>query len=169
MRWTPAYVALGSNLEGPAAQIERAMLRLAVLPQTRLIARSRLYASRPMGPVDQPDFINAAVALLTLLPAQELLVYLQRIEREMGRVPPPVRWGPRVIDLDLLLFGVLSSNTEELKLPHPGIHERNFVLYPLADIAPTLLVPGRGTVAELAQKLGFEGLRLVTESSNPHT
>jgi 2-amino-4-hydroxy-6-hydroxymethyldihydropteridine diphosphokinase len=86
---------------------------------------------------------------------------LQAIEAAMGRVPPPVRWGPRVIDLDLLLYGQLQSRDPGLALPHPGIHERNFVLYPLADIAPTLLVPGHASVAELARQRGGDGLRLL--------
>jgi 2-amino-4-hydroxy-6-hydroxymethyldihydropteridine diphosphokinase len=161
MRWIPAYVALGSNLAEPQAQIERAYTQLARTRDTRLVCRSRLYASRPMGPQDQPEFVNAAAGLLTRLSATELLSELQAIEAAMGRVPPPVRWGPRVIDLDLLLYGQLQSRDPGLTLPHPGIHERNFVLYPLADIAPTLLVPGHASVAELARQRGGDGLRLL--------
>ena len=161
MRWIPAYVALGSNLAEPQGQIERAYTQLAGIRNTRLVCRSRLYASRPMGPQDQPEFVNAAAGLLTRLSATGLLSELQAIEVAMGRAPPPVRWGPRVIDLDLLLYGQLMSRDPGLTLPHPGIHERNFVLYPLADIAPTLLVPGHASVAELARQRGGDGLRLL--------
>ncbi len=167
MRWTPAYVALGSNLAEPRAQVERAFARLAQVRDTRLVSRSRLYASRPMGPLDQAEFVNAAAGLLTHLPASELLAELQNIETSMGRVPPPVRWGPRLIDLDLLMHGQTLSGGPQLVLPHPGIHERNFVLYPLADIAPALLVPGHASVAELARQRGDDGLRVLAPAANP--
>lgn len=159
MHWVPAYVGLGSNLDGPEAQVELALARLAGIPQTRRVLRSRCYASAPMGPADQPEFVNAAAGLLTQLPARELLEQLKQIEKEMGRTPPPLRWGPRRIDLDLLIYDSLKVLEPELTVPHPGIHERNFVLYPLADIAPALLIPGHGPVGELAHKLGSEGLR----------
>lgn len=161
IRWSPAYVALGSNLGNPRAEVEAAYQRLAALPVTRLEARSRLYRSRPMGPQDQPQFVNAAAGLLTQLPAGELLEALKKIERDMGRQPPPVRWGPRLIDLDLLLHGATEAAGPDLTLPHPGIHERNFVLYPLADLAPSLRIPRHGTVASLARRLGDEGLQVV--------
>ena len=167
MRWIPAYVALGSNLGEPQAQIERACAHLGRIRDTRLVMRSRLYASRPMGPPDQPEFVNAAAGLLTRLPAPDLLRELQAIESAMGRVPPPVRWGPRRIDLDLLLHGQQVSREPALVLPHPGIHERNFVLYPLADIAPTLLVAGHASVAELARKRGGDGLRVLATDADP--
>lgn len=167
MRWFPAYVALGSNLAEPARQIDDAFGRLGALSDTRLVARSRLYRTRPMGPQDQPEFINAVAGLLTHLSAERLLAQLQAIEQAMGRKPPPVRWGARVIDLDLLVYsqqttsGAASGAGEhrQLLLPHPGIHERNFVLYPLRDIAPDLYIPGRGRVAELATRVGSEGLQ----------
>jgi 2-amino-4-hydroxy-6-hydroxymethyldihydropteridine diphosphokinase len=167
MRWFPAYVALGSNLDEPVRQVTEAFARLAALSDTRLIARSRLYRARPMGPQDQPEFINAAAGLLTQLHAEELLARLKAIEQSMGRQPPAVRWGPRVIDLDLLVHsqrttgdGVPGADARrELLLPHPGIHERNFVLYPLAEIAPELYIPGRGYVVELARRVGSDGLQ----------
>jgi 2-amino-4-hydroxy-6-hydroxymethyldihydropteridine diphosphokinase len=165
MRWSPAYVGLGSNLSEPRAQVERAFALLAHIGDTRLVSRSRLYGSRPMGPRDQPEFVNAAAGLLTQLPAPQLLQQLQAIESSMGRVPPVVRWGPRLIDLDLLLYGQLVSRVPELVLPHPGIHERNFVLYPLADIAPALLVPGHASVAELAHRRGSDGLRVLAPAA----
>ena len=162
MRWIPAYVAIGSNLSDPAAQVELAFSRLAALPDTQLIARSGLFLARPMGPQDQPDFINAAGGLLTQLPPTTLLAQLKGIEQAMGRIAPAVRWGARLIDLDLLVYSALVTGTAqagELVLPHPGVHERNFVLYPLAQIAPDLWIPGRGHVAELARRVGSAGLQ----------
>lgn len=154
----PAYVALGGNLGDPRRQVAAALDSLGRLPHTRLIAHSRLYRSRPMGPQDQPDFINAAAGLLTQLDARSLLREMQGIETVLGRTPSAVRWGPRLIDLDLLVYGSQICGDEALKLPHPAIHERNFVLYPLAEIAPDLFIPGRGTVVELARQLGSDGL-----------
>ncbi len=164
MYWVPAYVALGSNLAEPERQVATAFERLAQLPDTLMIARSSLYRSRPLGPQDQPDFVNAAAGLLTRLPAATLLAQLKNLEREMGREVPVVKWGPRVIDLDLLLYGSVESAGSVASaagpvLPHPGIHERNFVLYPLAEFAPDAFIPGRGRVAELARHIGSEGLQ----------
>jgi 2-amino-4-hydroxy-6-hydroxymethyldihydropteridine diphosphokinase len=164
MRWIPAYVALGSNLANPGQQVERAFGQLAALDHTRLIARSHCYRTRPMGPQDQPDFINAVAGLLTSLEARELLRCLKDIERDMGREPPPVRWGARLIDLDLLLYDALTLSEPGLDLPHPGIHERNFVLYPLAEIAPEIEIPGRGRVAQLAHRLGSGGLERLDQA-----
>jgi 2-amino-4-hydroxy-6-hydroxymethyldihydropteridine diphosphokinase len=166
MQWTPAYIALGSNLAGPLTQVSNAFDRLQQISATRLIARSRLYHARPLGPRDQPDFINAAAGLLTQLEAPALLAELKRIERDMGRTPPPVRWGPRIIDLDLLVYGAQVIDEPGLTVPHPGIHERNFVLYPLADIAPELFIAGHGTVIELTRSLGADGLRPVARSAD---
>jgi len=179
MHWVPAYVALGSNLAGPERQVATAFERLAHLPETLMLARSQMYRSRPLGPQDQADFVNAAAGLLTRLPAATLLAELKKVERDMGRAMPVVKWGPRVIDLDLLLYGgavsgsgdssrggaviggavVGGADRPEPVLPHPGIHERNFVLYPLAEIAPDAFIPGRGRVAELARHIGSEGLQ----------
>jgi len=161
MQWIPAYIAIGSNLAEPLEQVRTAFERLARIRDTRLLARSRVYETRPLGPQDQPDFINAVAGLLTRLNAVELLSELKAIERDMGRASPPVRWGPRIIDLDLLLYDAQVIEEPGLIVPHPGIHERNFVLYPLADIAPTLLIPGHGSVGELARRRGADGLRPV--------
>src|SRR5262245_42960512 len=120
MRWIPAYIALGSNLSEPRLQVERAFARLAALPGTRLVARSHLYLARPMGPQDQPDFVNAAGGLLTSLGARELLRAIKEIERDMGRAPSGQRWGPRLIDLDLLLYDTLTVSEPDFELPHPG-------------------------------------------------
>jgi 2-amino-4-hydroxy-6-hydroxymethyldihydropteridine diphosphokinase len=158
--WRPAYVAIGGNLNDPRARVQEAFERLAKLPATRLEVRSRIYSTKPLGPEDQPDFINAAAGLLTQLAARELLDALLAIEQSMGR-DRRERWGPRIIDLDLIWM--LGSVIVEpgLVVPHPEVSTRNFVLYPLADIAPTLLIPGRGIVAELRRAVGDAGLRLI--------
>jgi 2-amino-4-hydroxy-6-hydroxymethyldihydropteridine diphosphokinase len=149
LRWMPAYVGLGSNLDDPPRQIERGFDALANLPDTRLVLRSRLYRSKPLGPIAQPDFVNAAAGVLTRLPCGELLHAMKAVEAELGRERPVVRWGPRRIDLDLLAYGPVSLADPELTLPHPGLAQRAFVLVPLADIAPDLRVPGLGLVRDL--------------------
>jgi 2-amino-4-hydroxy-6-hydroxymethyldihydropteridine diphosphokinase len=159
--WTPAYIAIGSNLDGPVAQVEAAFVELTSLPQSRLIARSRLYRSAPLGPQDQPEFVNAAAGLLTQLTARELLRALQAIEARMGRALPIVRWGARRIDLDLLVHGESRIDDDDLTIPHPGVPSRNFVLYPLCDIAPTLLIPGHGRASVLAKRVGSNGLAAI--------
>ena len=157
--WHPAYIGVGSNLDDPRAQLLRAFGKLAELPCTRLIATSPLYVSQPFGPVAQPDYINAVVGLLTQLDALALLADLQAIEAAQGRPARHERWGPRVIDLDLLVYGREQRGDAHLTVPHPGIVERNFVLYPLADIAPDLDIPGLGRVIELKGRLAPAGLR----------
>lgn len=156
--WRPAYVGLGSNLEEPRTQVLRALERLRDLPLSRLILTSPLYRSQPMGPVPQPQYVNAVAALLTQLEAPALLDELRSVEAQHGRPPVHERWGPRVIDLDLLAYGREQRSDPALRLPHPGIPARNFVLYPLADIAPDLDLPGLGRVAELAGRVSTEGL-----------
>jgi 2-amino-4-hydroxy-6-hydroxymethyldihydropteridine diphosphokinase len=156
--WQPAYIAVGSNLQDPQAQVNLARQRLDGLPSTLLIAMSPLYRTRPFGAVPQSDFVNAVAGVLTQLDAQQLLSELQAIEIALGRPAIHEKWGPRVIDLDLLAFGRERRNEPNLVLPHPGIVERNFVLYPLADIAPDLDVPGLGRVAELKRRVSPEGI-----------
>jgi 2-amino-4-hydroxy-6-hydroxymethyldihydropteridine diphosphokinase len=156
--WQPAYIGLGSNLSDPAVQVRQALLGLADLPRTLRVAVSRLYGSRPLGPVKQPDFVNAVAALLTQLTAVELLRELRAREALAGRSAVHERWGPRVLDLDILVFGREQCAGAELVLPHPGVVERNFVLYPLADIAPDLDVPGSGPVRELLARVGADGV-----------
>jgi 2-amino-4-hydroxy-6-hydroxymethyldihydropteridine diphosphokinase len=156
--WQPAYIGVGSNLGEPRAEVERACARLAALPRTQLMLTSPLYASRALGPVVQPDFVNAVVGLVTRLDPERLLDELQAIETALGRPAERERWGPRIIDLDLLIYGRERRAEAHLTLPHPGIVERNFVLYPLADIAPDLDVPGLGRVAELSGRVTSEGL-----------
>lgn len=157
----PAYVALGSNLDDPPRQIAAAFEQLAALEDCRLVARSKLYRTAPLGPQDQPEFVNAAAGLLTMLAARELLRALQRVEAELGRAQPVVRWGPRRIDLDLLLLDDVRVAEADLTIPHPGLTRRNFVLYPLRDIAPELLVPGEGRIEMLAARAGSAGLALL--------
>ena len=165
VRWRPAYVAIGSNLGDPRARIEEAFGRLATVERSRLIARSRIYRSRPMGPQDQPTFLNAAAGMLTRCGARELLDRLLEIERAMGRRRAQ-RWGPRVIDLDLIWIAGAPIAEPGLEVPHPGVRERNFVLYPLCDIAPTLVIPGCGRVLELKERVGGEGIGVLDDESN---
>jgi 2-amino-4-hydroxy-6-hydroxymethyldihydropteridine diphosphokinase len=152
-RWVPAYVALGSNLDDPRQQVERAMVALAGLSRTRVVLRSSLYRTRPFGLVAQPDFINAVAGLLTLLEPAGLLAQLQALEARLGRERPVVRWGPRRIDLDLLIHGCARIVEPGLEVPHPGMPERAFVLVPLAELAPDLVVPGHGRVRDLLARV----------------
>jgi len=146
IHWRPAYVGLGSNLQGPSGQLDCAFELLAAIPETRLIARSSLYRSAPFGGIEQPDFVNAAAALLTRLPARQLLGELQTIESRRGRERDSVRWGPRVLDLDLLVYASEEIDDADLTVPHPGIAERNFVLLPLREVAPGLVIMGLGRI-----------------------
>lgn len=144
-----AYIGLGSNLDDPAARIRDALERLAAAPGVDAIAASGLHGSRPMGPPDQPDFVNAVARLQTTLTAHALLDRCQAIERAAGRSRDGVRWGPRTLDLDLLLHGDQRIDDARLQVPHPGIAQRAFVLVPLAEIAPELVIPGHGRVGDL--------------------
>jgi 2-amino-4-hydroxy-6-hydroxymethyldihydropteridine diphosphokinase len=157
-RWLPAYVGIGSNLANPQAQVKRALDALGRIPGSRLIAVSPLYRTRPLGDVAQPAFVNAAAGLLTQSTPEELLAALRALERELGREPPRERWGPRVIDLDLLAVGRETRTTETLTLPHAGIALRDFVLYPLADIAADFDLPGLGPVAALRDRVVNRGI-----------
>jgi 2-amino-4-hydroxy-6-hydroxymethyldihydropteridine diphosphokinase len=157
-RWFPAYVALGSNLDDPPAQVERAFTALAGLRGSHLVARSSLYRSLPFGPVAQPDFINAVAGMLTTLDAAAMLAELKALEERLGRERPVVRWGPRRIDLDLLVHGTTRIDEPQLQVPHRGLAERAFVLAPLAEVAPDLDVPGVGRVRTLATRIDTAGL-----------
>jgi 2-amino-4-hydroxy-6-hydroxymethyldihydropteridine diphosphokinase len=151
-----ACVALGSNLDDPRAQVERGFVALAALPQTTLSARSRLYRTKPWGVADQPDFINAAARLETALAPRALLDALLAIEAGAGRVRG-ARNGPRILDLDLLLYGDRIIDEPDFVLPHPRLHERAFVLLPLTDVASGLEIPGHGRVADLLARLDTVG------------
>lgn len=153
-----AFIGLGSNLEAPVAQVRRAIAALRQLPQTRLTAISHLYRSTPMGPAGQPDYINAVAMLDTRLEPLELLDALQAIEHDQGRVRGAERWGPRTLDLDLLLYGTECIASERLQVPHPGLGERNFVLYPLAELSPELVLPDGRSMRQLLAATPREGL-----------
>ncbi|MBB3330859.1 2-amino-4-hydroxy-6-hydroxymethyldihydropteridine diphosphokinase [Halomonas campaniensis] len=155
-----AWIGLGSNLEGPRRQVERALEALDRLPLTRLAAASRLYASRPVGPQDQPDFINAVARLETRLSPLALLDQLQALEQRHRRVRRR-HWGPRTLDLDLLLFDDRCLTLPRLTVPHPEMTRRAFVLVPLAELAPTLALPDGRRVAELAARLDGSQRELV--------
>jgi 2-amino-4-hydroxy-6-hydroxymethyldihydropteridine diphosphokinase len=163
--WRPAYVALGSNLNDPRARVLEGFERLASLSDVRLEARARLYRSTPLGPQDQPDFVNTAAGLLTRLSARELLNCLLAIERAMGR-DRGTRWGPRVIDLDLICLSGERIDEPGLSVPHPAVSERNFVLYPLADVAPHLRIPGHGDVTVLKEQVGAAGLEVISDGAS---
>ncbi len=151
--WQPAYIGVGSNLNDPAEQVRQACAALDQLAECRLVVVSALYLNPPLGPQDQPDYVNAAAGLLTRLRPAALLAALKGLETSQGRTRKDGdRWGARIIDLDVLVYGREIVNESSLTVPHPGISERNFVLFPLLDIAPTLNIPGQGIVADLAAK-----------------
>lgn len=147
-----AYIGLGSNLADPVAQIKSARTAIAQIAEVQELAFSSLYHSPPMGPQDQPDYVNAVMCIATDLPPIDLLRCLQRIENEQGRVRKGERWGARTLDLDVLIYGEQMIDLPDLIVPHPGLTERAFVLYPLHEIAPQLLVPGKGSIADLLAK-----------------
>ncbi|MCW5624460.1 MAG: 2-amino-4-hydroxy-6-hydroxymethyldihydropteridine diphosphokinase [Burkholderiales bacterium] len=150
-----AYVGLGSNLASPDEQLDSALRALMALPDTRVVRTSSRYRTAPIGYADQPDFINAVAALETAIPMRALLDHLLRIEREHGRVRE-IPNGPRTLDLDLLLYGDERYEGPGLTVPHPRMHERAFVMVPLAEIAPRLELIGYGNAAELAKALAAE-------------
>ena len=153
-----ACIGLGANLGQPTLALRHAADALAALPETRLLALSRFYRTPAWGRVDQPDFINAAALVHTRLAPEVLLESLLRIEREAGRERgPESRWGPRVLDLDLLLYGGQVIDRPGLQVPHPHLHERAFVLLPLAELAPGLAIPGHGRIADLLVAIDTTG------------
>lgn len=156
-----AFVAIGSNLGDPLAQARRAVAALATLPESELQQASSFYGSRPMGPADQPDYVNAVVRLHTRLGPLALLDQLQRIELEQGRVRKDERWGPRTLDLDLLLYGEEHIQHERLTVPHYGMKEREFVLLPLAELAPALVLPCGTPLIDLVARCPRNGLAII--------
>lgn len=161
---TRVYIGVGSNLEDPVHQVQTALEELARLPRTRMAARSSLYLTAPVGPQDQPDFVNAVAALDTGLGPEPLLDALQALERRHRRVRGEDRWGPRTLDLDLLLYGEQRIDSPRLTVPHPRMVERAFVLLPLAEIAPEAWIPGHGEVRALARACTGGGVRRI----DPH-
>jgi 2-amino-4-hydroxy-6-hydroxymethyldihydropteridine diphosphokinase len=149
-------------------QVRNACQALLRLPNTRVELTSSLYGSEPFGPVSQPRFVNAVVGLLTQMEALNFFDALRALESALGRQPPRERWGPRLIDLDLLMFSGDCIDTARLTLPHPGIVQRNFVLYPLREIAPELTVPGCGRVDLLAARVNSAGIWRLDDQTITH-
>jgi 2-amino-4-hydroxy-6-hydroxymethyldihydropteridine diphosphokinase len=152
-----AFIALGSNLQDPAAQVSSALREIAELPGTKLLRHSSFYRTAPVGYDNQPDFINAAAEVSTTLQPLALLRALLALEARHGRERPFAN-APRVLDLDLLIYDDQVMQTPELTLPHPRLHERGFVLFPLAEIAPDLDIPGKGRVSDLISACQDQGM-----------
>ena len=153
---TVAYIAIGSNLASPLEQVNAALKALGDIPESRILAVSSFYRTPPLGPQDQPDYLNAAVALKTTLAPEELLNHTQRIELQQGRVRKAERWGPRTLDLDIMLFGNEVINTERLTVPHYDMKNRGFMLWPLFEIAPDLHFPDGPALRAVLDNLGAE-------------
>ncbi len=153
-----AWLGLGSNLQQPVAQLRQALDKLGSEPAIEILDVSRLYRTPPWGDAEQDDFINAVALIETSLEPMPLLRVLQSIENLMGRQRSGRRWGPRLIDIDLLLYGDLQCRSEALELPHPRMHERAFVLVPLCELDATLRIPGQGVAGELLQRLDCAGI-----------
>lgn len=153
---TLVYIALGSNLASPLEQVNAAVKALGEIPDTRLAAVSSFYRTPPLGPQDQPDYLNAAVALETTLAPEVLLSHTQRIELQQGRVRKAERWGPRTLDLDIMLFGQAIIHTDNLTVPHYDMYNRGFMLWPLYEIAPSLTFPDGISLQQRLDTLGAE-------------
>jgi 2-amino-4-hydroxy-6-hydroxymethyldihydropteridine diphosphokinase len=153
------FIGLGSNLLNPTQQLKLAVQEISQLPQTKIVKASSLYASKPMGPQNQPDYVNAVCKISTALSPYPLLDALQQIELKHGRVRKEERWGPRTLDLDILLYGSMVEDTERLQLPHPGIADREFVLVPLFEITPDLLMPDGQPLAKWVANCNLNQLR----------
>jgi 2-amino-4-hydroxy-6-hydroxymethyldihydropteridine diphosphokinase len=157
---TIVYIGLGSNMESPRQHITTAIQSLSEIQSTRMIKKSSLYKSKPVGPQDQDDYINAVVQIETELEPIELLNCLQEIENEHGRVRNE-RWGPRTLDLDILMIDEETIQNDRLTIPHPEISNRSFVLVPLAEIAPDCRIPGKGLARDLLLDLDQDGLEVL--------
>ena len=153
---TRVYIAIGSNLASPLEQVNAAVTALAAIPDSRMVAVSSFYRTPPLGPQDQPDYLNAAVALDTHLQAEALLDHTQRIELQQGRQRKAERWGPRTLDLDIMLFGDAVINSERLTVPHYDMKNRGFMLWPLFEIAPELRFPDGPALRDVLATLGAE-------------
>ena len=153
---TLAYIAIGSNLASPLEQVNAAVNALAEIPDSRVISVSSFYRTPPLGPQDQPDYLNAAVALETSLAPEALLDHTQRIELQQGRTRKAERWGPRTLDLDIMLFGDEVINTERLTVPHYDMKNRGFMLWPLWEVAPELTFPNGESLQAILQQLNVE-------------
>ena len=156
-----AYIGLGSNLDDPQSQLKKAIISLEMVPSTSVVKTSSFYRSKPVGPQDQPDYINAVVELDTELSASVLLDYLQAIENEQGR-ERKIKWGARTLDLDILLFGDEIINDDRLQVPHVEMHNRGFVLLPLNEIFSDCMIPGVGAISSLLQEEDADDLVKLT-------
>jgi len=154
-----AYIALGANLHSPQAQLKRALATIDAHPQCSLIQSSSLYLSTPLGPPDQSDYINAVASVNTSLTPQALLKVLQAIELQQGRVRKEQRWGPRTLDLDILLYNADQIESENLTVPHYDMNNRNFVLLPLFEIAPQLTLPDGTALSKLVESVEKKGIK----------
>ncbi|MGL9769348.1 MAG: 2-amino-4-hydroxy-6-hydroxymethyldihydropteridine diphosphokinase [Sodalis sp. (in: enterobacteria)] len=152
------WLALGSNLAEPIQQVTTALMALESLPKTRLVACSSYYRSRPLGPQDQPDFLNAVAALDTSLAPEMMLDHIQAIELQQGRTRKVHRFGPRTLDLDILLFGERIIATPRLTVPHYDMHNRAFMLYPLAELAPDIQFPNGVSLVECLRQVSRNAL-----------
>ncbi len=155
---TVAYIAIGSNLASPLEQVNAALKALGDIPESHILTVSRFTAPHRWGPQDQPDYLNAAVALETSLAPEELLNHTQRIELQQGRVRKAERWGPRTLDLDIMLFGNEVINTERLTVPHYDMKNRGFMLWPLFEIAPELVFPDGEMLRQILHTRAFDKL-----------
>lgn len=160
---TTVYIGLGSNLENPSIQLHQALESMSGNPAIEVTAVSSFYRNPPMGPQDQPDYVNAAARLEVDLEPEPLLDALQAIENEQGRDRNMHRWGPRTLDLDILLFDEQFIESERLTVPHPGIASRPFVLKPLADIDPDIVIPDHGSVEHLLENCDTYWLEAVDD------
>jgi 2-amino-4-hydroxy-6-hydroxymethyldihydropteridine diphosphokinase len=161
------YIALGSNLANPQEQLISALQSMNQLPGSRLVAVSSFYQSKPLGPQDQPDYVNAVACLETALAPLALLDELQRIEHEQGRVRLR-RWGERTLDLDILLYSNHIIQSERLTVPHYDMHQREFVIIPLAEIAPYLSLPNGQSIQTLVQKFADHQMMIVKHKNEIH-
>ncbi|MDP2561490.1 2-amino-4-hydroxy-6-hydroxymethyldihydropteridine diphosphokinase [Psychrobium sp. 1_MG-2023] len=160
---TRCYIGVGSNLGNPVAKAQTGIAAVAALTQVTLVAQSSLYSSKPMGPSDQPDYVNAVIAIETDLSPLTLLDALQTIELELGRERKDERWGPRTLDLDILLIEQQVIDSERLVVPHYGMKSREFVLYPLAEIAPKLVLPDGDSISKLIATCPRNGLQVLEQ------
>ncbi len=163
-----AYIALGSNLDQPLQQLQSALVHLKKLSGVKFVAVSKFYQTKPIGPQGQPDYINAVAAFDTTLTAHELLHSLQAIEHQHGRIRDTVRWGARTLDLDLILYGDHVISTPCLIVPHPGLKERNFVLYPLADLDKNIVLPDKTVLKNLLKTCSRDGIIELTDGETEH-
>ncbi|WP_206483285.1 2-amino-4-hydroxy-6-hydroxymethyldihydropteridine diphosphokinase [Thalassotalea sp. G2M2-11] len=161
------YIGLGSNLSDPEQQIKQALHAISAMPDSELVKTSSLYFSRPMGPQDQPDYMNAVAKLHTQLTPLSVLDHLQAIENKAGRIRKENRWGARVLDLDILLYDQELIENERLTVPHYGLKAREFVLIPLAEICDDLVLPDGDKIQTLASNIPANGLKIHSQLSYP--